>query len=144
MAEPNPFHVLGLPPDAPVEQVKAAYRRAARELHPDAGGDEAAFRSLARAAERAGAYARGELPNPYLDPTPAPYDRHSHAAAPPPNVWRAGGLFWVLPVAASLFMLSAIAGPYFWLVFVASLAVLSIIVGWVTARRRSHSPRPRG
>lgn len=44
--------VLSLPADADEEAVKRAYRRLARELHPDAGGDVAAFRELQVAYER--------------------------------------------------------------------------------------------
>ncbi len=142
MADDNPFHVLGLPPTARPEQVKAAYRRAARRVHPDAGGDEQAFTRLAQAAQRATAYATGAQPNPYLpdeshvawDPH---YDRHSHAPAPPPNVWRTGGLFWILPGAAAIFLLSAIAGPYFLPVFAASITLFGLVVWWVTARTRN-------
>ncbi len=34
-AEPDPYEVLGLPPDAPLEDVRAAWRREIRESHPD-------------------------------------------------------------------------------------------------------------
>lgn len=44
--------VLRLPPSADDREVKRAYRRLARELHPDAGGDADAFHSLQRAYER--------------------------------------------------------------------------------------------
>jgi len=40
------FAALGLEPDASVAAVKAAYRREAKRLHPDHGGDAAAFRDL--------------------------------------------------------------------------------------------------
>lgn len=35
----NPYEVLGLQPDATLEQVKAAFRREASRTHPDKGGD---------------------------------------------------------------------------------------------------------
>jgi len=44
---------LGLDARASVEQVKGAYRRRALELHPDRGGDAAAFRALHAAYEEA-------------------------------------------------------------------------------------------
>lgn len=44
--------LLHLPADADAAAVKRAYRRRARELHPDAGGDPDAFRDLQRAYEQ--------------------------------------------------------------------------------------------
>lgn len=135
-AHRDPFATLGLPPTASPEQIKAAYRAKARRLHPDAGGTDAAFAELARAAAEATGYARGETPNPYL-PTAehiivvANYDRHSHAPAPPPNIWRTGGLFWILPVAGVIFMVSGAAGPYFLPVFLGSLTALGVVVALV-------------
>lgn len=38
MSGPNHYEVLGVPPDAPTEDIRAAYRVAARARHPDAGG----------------------------------------------------------------------------------------------------------
>ncbi|MGA0830687.1 MAG: DnaJ C-terminal domain-containing protein [Nitriliruptoraceae bacterium] len=58
------YAVLGVAPDAPPEEVKRAYRRLAREHHPDAGGDEARFKEVAHAydvlgdAERRARYDR--------------------------------------------------------------------------------------
>lgn len=138
----DPFAALGLAPTASEAEVKAAYRSAARRLHPDAGGDEAAFRELAGAAKRASAYASGALPNPYVPSDEHVlyvdhYDRHAHAPAPPPNIWGARrALYWILPVAAAIFLLSAIAGPYFVPVFAGSLAVFGVVVWWITARTR--------
>lgn len=45
------YDILGVPRDADDETVKRAYRRRARELHPDAGGDEEAFKELTAAYE---------------------------------------------------------------------------------------------
>lgn len=42
----NPYDELGVPTDATPEQINAAYRRKARESHPDAGGDAEAFNRL--------------------------------------------------------------------------------------------------
>ena len=43
------YAVLGVASDAPPEEVKRAFRRLAREHHPDAGGDEARFKEVAHA-----------------------------------------------------------------------------------------------
>ncbi len=54
----DPYRVLGVPPGAPMEEVKAAYRRLAKRHHPDAAGPDqlarfltvqAAYETIARA-----------------------------------------------------------------------------------------------
>jgi hypothetical protein len=59
----DPYRTLGLPPAASLDQVKQAYRRLAKQYHPDAAGDEAAIRFLAVQAAYeailAGATSRG-------------------------------------------------------------------------------------
>lgn len=45
----NPYEVLGVPPTASEHQIKSAYRRRARETHPDAGGDGDEFALVSRA-----------------------------------------------------------------------------------------------
>lgn len=45
------YEVLGVDPSASPEDVKRAYRRKAREHHPDAGGDEERFKEVTRAYE---------------------------------------------------------------------------------------------
>jgi len=47
------LRALGLGPDADVDDVRAARRRLARQVHPDAGGDNAAMASINAAAARA-------------------------------------------------------------------------------------------
>lgn len=60
MGERSHYDVLGVPSSASAAQVRAAYRRAARDHHPDAGGDprrmsdlNAAWHVLGDAARRA-------------------------------------------------------------------------------------------
>lgn len=45
------YEVLGLRPDAGAEEIKRAYRRQAREHHPDAGGDAERFKEVTHAYE---------------------------------------------------------------------------------------------
>jgi DnaJ domain len=56
-ARPSPevsvWAILGLTSRASAEEVKSAYRRRALELHPDRGGQAAAFRALHAAYEEA-------------------------------------------------------------------------------------------
>jgi hypothetical protein len=43
------YEVLGIEPDADLATIRAAYRRRARETHPDTGGDDATFAAVALA-----------------------------------------------------------------------------------------------
>ena len=45
----DPRAVLGLPLDATRSEAQRAFRRLAKQTHPDAGGDAAAFRAVAGA-----------------------------------------------------------------------------------------------
>ncbi len=45
------YEILGVGRDAGDDEIKRAYRRKARELHPDAGGDPEAFKELTAAYE---------------------------------------------------------------------------------------------
>ncbi|MFB6106157.1 MAG: J domain-containing protein [Halobacteriaceae archaeon] len=56
------FRTLGLPPDADPAAVRAAYRERVKAVHPDHGGDEAAFQRVREAytAARAAAEARAD------------------------------------------------------------------------------------
>jgi molecular chaperone DnaJ len=46
---PDLYQLLDLPPEASADDVKRAYRRKAREHHPDAGGDEETFKAVTHA-----------------------------------------------------------------------------------------------
>lgn len=48
----DPFEVLGLRPDTPLEDIKAMYAIKAKRLHPDAGGTDEAMKELNDAWER--------------------------------------------------------------------------------------------
>lgn len=53
-ADATPYEVLGVPATADDETLRRAYRRAARESHPDLGGDAQRFRRVQLAWERIG------------------------------------------------------------------------------------------
>ena len=48
----DPYEVLGVRPDAPLEDIKAMYTIKAKRLHPDAGGTEEEMKVLNEAWER--------------------------------------------------------------------------------------------
>lgn len=78
MSRSEAFAVLDLRGDAGADEVTRAYRRLARTLHPDLGGDVAAFHRLQRAYERL----NGEdLPDARPRPAPAPTPKPSRDAA---------------------------------------------------------------
>jgi len=45
------YEVLGVEADAPQDEIKAAYRRLSRQVHPDQGGSGALFRKVTEAYE---------------------------------------------------------------------------------------------
>lgn len=45
--EPEPYRTLGLAPDASVNEIRSAYRRLAKQYHPDTAGERALSRFLA-------------------------------------------------------------------------------------------------
>ncbi|WIB78852.1 DnaJ domain-containing protein [Curtobacterium sp. MCPF17_002] len=53
-ADATPYEVLGVPATADDDELRRAYRRAARESHPDLGGDARRFRLVQIAWERVG------------------------------------------------------------------------------------------
>lgn len=48
---PDYYKTLGVPRDATADQIKKAFRKLARQHHPDAGGDEAKFKEINEAYE---------------------------------------------------------------------------------------------
>lgn len=47
----NPYHVLGVPPDASQNEIKSAYRKLVKEYHPDRNSSEAARNIIVRVNE---------------------------------------------------------------------------------------------
>lgn len=95
MGERSHYDVLGVSVRATPDEVRAAYRRAARDHHPDAGGDarrmsdlNVAWRVLGDPGRRA-AYDRELARRPAAHGRVAP--SAPGAAAPEPGVWDADG-----------------------------------------------------
>lgn len=49
MAEQNYYEILGVKRDATNDEIKKAFKKLARQHHPDAGGDEAVFKDISNA-----------------------------------------------------------------------------------------------
>ncbi len=45
----NPYDTLGVPPNATGDEIKSAFRKAAADAHPDAGGDEERMKDISGA-----------------------------------------------------------------------------------------------
>lgn len=88
MDEQEARAVLGLPPSADHAAAKRAYRRLARELHPDAGGDADAFHRVRAAYEVVGSGTSAPS-------GPAPQAR---AASVDERWWDAGSVWHDAPV----------------------------------------------
>lgn len=89
----DPFGVLGLTRSATLDDVRAARRRLAFEVHPDRGGDEVSMQRVNAAFEAAVAHLTGRRPlaDPgAAAPAPAPPASTSQRRArrePPPVRW---------------------------------------------------------
>ena len=90
-----PWAVLGIADDATLDDARRAFRQLAKSLHPDVGGDGAAFATVVeayRAAVAAVVVPAGPGPAPST-PGPGaprrvtPYDWTVRPAAPAPHVW---------------------------------------------------------
>lgn len=83
----NPWEVLGVAEGTPRNEVLAAFRRRAKETHPDHGGAAAEFAALVEAFDTV----RGSLPRPRRCPThPTPYDAWLRPSRPV-RVWPEAG-----------------------------------------------------
>lgn len=89
------YEVLGVAPDADLATIRAAYRRRARQTHPDVGGDEAEFASVSLAwwtlssPERRALYDAGDVDDDgwgadlgWEDAVPEPVPAAAPAPAP--------------------------------------------------------------
>jgi len=82
------YDVLGVGRDAGADEIKMAWRRAAKATHPDAGGSEAAF----QAAESAwhvlsDAWLRAEYDRSLVQPAPEPGPDEQWVAGAPAEQW---------------------------------------------------------
>ncbi|HEV8626470.1 MAG TPA: J domain-containing protein [Acidimicrobiia bacterium] len=80
MQHQDPRAVLGLPLDATRGEAQCAFRRLAKQTHPDAGGDPAAFRAVADAWAELGALLphhdrRRPVPSPHAEAYRVPVHR---------------------------------------------------------------------
>ncbi len=70
MEHQDPRAVLGLPVDATRGEAQRAFRRLARQTHPDAGGNAAAFQAVAGAWAKLGVLLPPERPAVRVQPSP--------------------------------------------------------------------------
>jgi len=78
MRDRDPRAVLGLPLDATRGEAQRAFRRLAKQTHPDAGGNAAAFRAVAGAWAELGSVLPTEPARRPVAPSP-----HVQAYRPP-------------------------------------------------------------
>ena len=114
----DPFAVLGVAPTAGEEELRAARRRLAKDLHPDhQGGDAVRMRELNLAFDAAlAAVHAGPLPPPQPDPNPAapgPF-----GAPERPDVYRRSG--WQQAHDVASFTIEALPAEAFEALLVAS------------------------
>jgi hypothetical protein len=133
----DPHAVLGVPPTASDDDVKAAYRRLARLVHPDRGGTDELFRVVATAHDVLSGAVHTAGRRRTWSPPPRPRPRRPYRAPAPElrhvtPVWRA----WrdlaqhvaVLTVAIILPLAAAIAVGW-----VLTAVVVAVLVGWFSS-----------
>ncbi len=84
----DPRTILGIGPDASLEEIHEAYRAKSKKHHPDRGGDEWAFRMVARAYE----VLKTTAAVPAAGPT-APWAGRA-SSPPPPEAARSADWSW--------------------------------------------------
>jgi hypothetical protein len=134
----NPFEVLGVDAESDTEEIRLAYRTAARRHHPDRGGDATTFARITdayrvlresggRAEERAHwAAGDGGRSGP-VDPVTTPTRRRSMGPAVVGSIAAVTALFML-----SLLVTWTVAGPWIFAVVV----VASCAVGGIAATLR--------
>lgn len=138
----NPFDVLGVDLESDTEEIRLAYRSAARRHHPDRGGDPERFAQIAAAYRLLrGGSSRARQRAAWRDAASASGDEDSHVDA---GLRRAARRWvfepWgvgVLAAVSALFVLSllvtwTVAGPLLFAVVV----VASAAVGGIAATLR--------
>jgi len=82
------YDTLGVPADADVDELKAAWRRVAKATHPDTGGSEAAFQAAESAyATLSDPWLRSEYDRSLVQPAPEPGPDEQWVAEPAPSGW---------------------------------------------------------
>ena len=96
MAALDPYRVLGVPPQASDEDLKSAWRKAARAAHPDLGGSTAAMTAVNLAWELLGTpQARAAFEVERLPQRPAPRAYQRPAPTMPFGKYEGETLAWV-------------------------------------------------
>src|ERR1700737_3730467 len=90
MATQKPYEVLGVKPNASADEIRKAYRKLAKEFHPDLNpgkpAAEARFKAVTGAydilsdPEKRGRYARGEVDERRAGRPPHSYRPHAEGA----------------------------------------------------------------
>ncbi len=87
----DPSDVLGVPPNASLQDIREAYRAKVKRYHPDQGGDEWAFRILQRSYEALStARVAGHASQELATPRPSPRSSADRKTAPEPGQTRPG------------------------------------------------------
>jgi len=104
------YDLLGVPPDASVDEIHHAYRERARALHPDAAGDSADNEEAMRELNEAWAILRDPDRRAAYDDTLDPFDFPEWNPYHRPPSWvRRAPVIAVLAVLLAIFILTAYA-----------------------------------
>ena len=119
----DPFVTLGLAPSATLDEVRAARRRLAFELHPDRGGDERRMREVNQAFDAAVRQLTGRAARATTTTTAEPAPATSAPPKPAPDVRRRGGRRVGVEHDVASFVIEALP--------VEAFEALLVVVSWI-------------